>query len=201
MSEIEGALNESKYSTNTRNTHEVLVDVYKLSLGLKKTFEGISILFDSLGADAEEMLMPIMGATATAAATATATTAEVAEVTEVTETAEATETSKASTAAIKTENLEKSEQSEQAVKSTEATEITEATEKTEATKAAEAVETAETKSSITLDDITKVIVKKIKQDITNNKKIEEIVHNYGVSKVSQLPESKFEAFMTELANL
>ena len=198
MSEIEGALNESKYSTNTRNTHEVLVDVYKLSRGLKKTFEGISILFDSLGADAEEMLMPIMGATATAAATATATTAEVAEVTEVTETAEATETSKASTAAIKTENLEKSEQSEQAVKSTEATE---ATEITEATEAAEAVEAAETKSSITLDDITKVIVKKIKQDITNNKKIEEIVHNYGVSKVSQLPESKFEAFMTELANL
>ena len=57
------------------------------------------------------------------------------------------------------------------------------------------------KSSITADDITRVIVEKIKQDANNNKKIEEIVHNYGVSMISQIPNSKYEAFMAELASL
>lgn len=65
----------------------------------------------------------------------------------------------------------------------------------------EAKEAEEANSSITYDDLTKIIVEKIKQDTANNKKIEAIVNNYGVSMVSQLPKSKYEAFMAELASL
>ena len=59
----------------------------------------------------------------------------------------------------------------------------------------------ENTGSITLDDITKVIVKLIKQAATNNQKIGEIVKNYGVEKVHEIPPEKFINFMEDLAAL
>lgn len=54
---------------------------------------------------------------------------------------------------------------------------------------------------ITQDDITKIIVQKLKKDRSNNEKIGAILKTYGVAKVSELPAEKYEAFLTDLSQL
>ena len=70
------------------------------------------------------------------------------------------------------------------------------------TKAAKTV-IAENKDSmgISLDDLTKIIVRKLKQDRANNGKIEAILKSYGVEKVCELPQEKYESFITDVATL
>ena len=55
--------------------------------------------------------------------------------------------------------------------------------------------------SVTVDDITKIIVRKVKQDRTNNEKIGSILKTYGVARVSELPTAKYEAFLTDISQL
>lgn len=55
--------------------------------------------------------------------------------------------------------------------------------------------------SVTQDDITKIIVQKLKKDRSNNEKIGAILKTYGVAKVSELPAGKYEAFLTDLSQL
>lgn len=55
--------------------------------------------------------------------------------------------------------------------------------------------------SVTQDDITKIIVQKLKKDRSNNEKIGAILKTYGVVKVSELPAAKYEAFLTDLSQL
>jgi len=55
--------------------------------------------------------------------------------------------------------------------------------------------------SVTQDDITKIIVQKLKKDRSNNEKIGAILKTYGVAKVSELPAEKYEAFLTDLSQL
>ena len=55
--------------------------------------------------------------------------------------------------------------------------------------------------AITVDDITKIIVRKIKQDKGNNMKIGTLLKSYGVEKVSDLPVEKFEAFLTDISQI
>ena len=62
-------------------------------------------------------------------------------------------------------------------------------------------ETSPVVSTVTQDDITKIIVRKIKQDRSNNEKIGAILKTYGVAKVSDLPASKFEAFLTDISQI
>jgi len=62
-------------------------------------------------------------------------------------------------------------------------------------------EKEQTAPSITQDDITKIIVQKLKKDRTNNEKIGAILKTYGVTKVSELPTEKYEAFLTDLSQL
>lgn len=54
---------------------------------------------------------------------------------------------------------------------------------------------------VTTDDITKVIVAKIKQKRSNNAKIGQLLKTYGVEKVSSLPVEKYEAFLTDISQL
>ena len=54
-------------------------------------------------------------------------------------------------------------------------------------------------TTLTQDDITKVIVQKIKANRSNNEKIGQLLKTYGVARVSDLPVSKYEAFITDLA--
>jgi hypothetical protein len=56
-------------------------------------------------------------------------------------------------------------------------------------------------STVTADDLTKVIVRKIKQNRSNTQKIGAILKTFGVAKVSELSADKYEAFLTELAQL
>ena len=53
----------------------------------------------------------------------------------------------------------------------------------------------------TKDDITKIIVQKIKQNRSNNEKIGAILKTYGVAKVSELPAARYEAFLTDLSQI
>ncbi len=53
--------------------------------------------------------------------------------------------------------------------------------------------------TLTQDDITKIIVQKIKRNRANNEKIGQILKGYGVAKVSELPTSRYESFVTDLS--
>ena len=57
----------------------------------------------------------------------------------------------------------------------------------------------DTPSSVTQDDITRIIVQKIKQNRNNNEKIGQLLKTYGAARVGDLPASKYEAFITDLA--
>ena len=56
-------------------------------------------------------------------------------------------------------------------------------------------------STITADDLTKIIVQKIKQKRSNSEKIGAILKTYGAAKVSELPPDKYEAFITDVSQL
>lgn len=51
------------------------------------------------------------------------------------------------------------------------------------------------------DDITSVIVAKIKQKRSNNEKIGQLLKAYGVGALSDLPAEKYEAFLTDISQL
>ena len=55
--------------------------------------------------------------------------------------------------------------------------------------------------SVTTDDITKIIVRKIKQNKANNERIGLVLKTYGVERVSDLKPEQYEAFITDLAAL
>ena len=184
MEEFHNA-HESHELHGIHDTHSILVNPQKLSQGLTRTFEGISIIFASLGSKLD----------------VTDLTGQALQVAE--EKAKTTATAKQGMAeSIKsTEAVEKAEQSPQSEQA-KTSEQARSPEPTKPAKLSESAEQAEpAKSSISLDDITKVIVEKIKQDRSNREKIEAIVHNYGVSVISQLAESKYESFLAELASL
>ena len=56
-------------------------------------------------------------------------------------------------------------------------------------------------STVTADDITKIIVQKIKKDRSNSEKIGAILKTYGAAKVSELSPDKYEAFLTDVSQL
>ena len=182
-------LHNTQVSHEIHDSHNILVNPQKLSRGLTRTFEGISIIFESLGSKLDVTELSEQATRATKDAASSMTTAVNSQC-----------TANMADAAKSIEPAESSAQSEQ----TEISEHAQAQspEPATASKSAEQTEQVEpTKSSITLDDITKVIVEKIKQDRGNREKIEAIVHEYGVSVISQLGEANYEAFMAELASL
>lgn len=74
--------------------------------------------------------------------------------------------------------------------------------KSEQEPSADATQNAEQPtSSVTLDDITKIIVGKIKQNPGNNEKIHALVKAHGAERVRDLPVSKYEAFLTDLSQI
>lgn len=64
-----------------------------------------------------------------------------------------------------------------------------------------AMEGTKATGSVTADDITKVIVAKIKQDRSNNQKIGALLPAYGVEKVSALKPEQYEAFLTDISQI
>ena len=64
-----------------------------------------------------------------------------------------------------------------------------------------AQKSAPMQTTLTIDDITKIIVRKVKQDRTNSEKIGAILTSYGYKRVSDLPAEKYEQFLTDLSQL
>ena len=71
----------------------------------------------------------------------------------------------------------------------------------ETTKKATTKKKEASESSVTVDDITKAIVQKIKQDRSNNEKIGQLLKTYGVARVSEIPAERREEFLTEVASI
>lgn len=55
--------------------------------------------------------------------------------------------------------------------------------------------------TITKDDITAVIVAKIKKKRDNNEKIGQLLKTYGVDQLSDLPSEKYEAFLADVSQI
>lgn len=125
----------------------VLVDAAKLSGALKQAFEGIAMVFDSIGVE-KEIPVPVTF--------------------------------------------------DEAIREDSETEPEETPTEVEAESTQEEESDA---ASVTMDDITRIIVRKIKQDRSNNEKIGQILKKYGVSKVSEMPTTKYEAFLTDLGEI
>lgn len=69
------------------------------------------------------------------------------------------------------------------------------------TASAEAEQKAVPAVTITKDDITAVIVGKIKKKRSNNEKIGQLLKAYGCKELSALPPEKYEAFLTDISQL
>ena len=170
----------------------ITVDARKLGQGLKTTFEGVALVFDSLGVDAgfdiEEKK-----STKAKPAQEVKDEAEDAVIDATADTAGEGDTSSDDSAS--------SDTSENEVVEEPAEEKSRAEE--EKVKEPEKTETAKTAAvpTISLDDVTKIIVQKIKQNRSNNEKIGQILKTYGVAKVGELDPSKYEAFLTDLSEL
>lgn len=67
--------------------------------------------------------------------------------------------------------------------------------------AAESSKKASGNSNLTLADLQKAAGTKIMADRKNQEKIQKIITSFGVTCLSDLPENKYEAFMTQLATL
>lgn len=63
------------------------------------------------------------------------------------------------------------------------------------------LEIDEPTTSVTLDDITKVIMAKIKQKRSNNDLIAKILATYKAARVSELKPSQYESFLMDLSQL
>ena len=55
--------------------------------------------------------------------------------------------------------------------------------------------------TISKDEITAVIVAKIKQKRSNNEKIGQLLKTFGVGQLSELPAAKYEAFLADISQL
>ena len=157
----------------------IAVDARKLSHGLKMTFEGMAMVFDSIGVD---MSTPTVKANEAKAVTP------------------ADPIDPAADKLSSAEETVSEEHDTDPQDTTPEAESSFAESEGEAQDTAEeAQDTAEPTSAVSIDDITKIIVQKIKQNRKNNEKIGSILKTYGVAKVGDLPASKYEAFLTDLS--
>ena len=163
-------------TVETTASNVIAVDTRKLSQGLKMTFEGMALVFDSIGVD---VAVPTVKAddvkTEVKADTASAEKAGGVEETKLEEHNVAPDAEVQNTA-TKAETEDAAEAQSEAQP-----------------------DASEPTSTVSLDDITKIIVQKIKQNRSNNAKIGSILKTYGVAKVGDLPASKYEAFLTDLS--
>ena len=159
----------------------IAVDARKLSHGLKMTFEGMAMVFDSIGVD--------VGVTAVKTDDArTATPADPAgdKLSSVEET-------------VSEEHNTAPDAEDQSAADDMVPSAAETVDAADAPVAEAQLDASEPTSAVSIDDITKIIVQKIKQNRKNNEKIGSILKTYGVAKVGDLPASKYEAFLTDLS--
>lgn len=56
-------------------------------------------------------------------------------------------------------------------------------------------------TTLTADDLIRVVTQKIKQNRANKDKVLALLKSYGAAKVSDIPADKYEAFLTDLSQL
>lgn len=165
----------------------VAVDTRKLSLGLKMTFEGMAMVFDSIGVDVG----------VTTVKTDDAKTATPADPIDPADPAAEKVSSVEETVSEEHDTAPDAED-QNAAKEAEPS-ATETVDTADDPVAEAQPDASEPTSAVSIDDITKIIVQKIKQNRKNNEKIGSILKTYGVAKVGDLPASKYEAFLTDLS--
>lgn len=191
---VNEAATDAKTTTDAKT--RISVDAHKLSQGLKMTFEGVAMVFDSLGAEFGMQMMGVdMNTPVVAPSAATSSAADKKQ--EEKKTGADVEDTKTKTEPVAAEAEATEETAAETVAATDAT--VEENKNAETPADSSAAEQAVPASTVTLDDITKIIVQKIKKNRSNNEKIGSILKTYGAAKVGELPASKYEAFLTDLA--
>ena len=56
-------------------------------------------------------------------------------------------------------------------------------------------------TTLTADDLIRVVTQKIKKDRSNKEKVLALLNSYGAAKVSDIPQEKYEAFLTDVSQL
>lgn len=56
-------------------------------------------------------------------------------------------------------------------------------------------------TALTADDLIRVVTLKIKKDRSNKEKVLALLKSYGAAKVSDIPQDKYEAFLTDVSQL
>lgn len=56
-------------------------------------------------------------------------------------------------------------------------------------------------TTLTADDLIRVVTQKIKQNRANKDKVLALLKSYGAAKVSDIPQEKYEAFLTDVSQL
>ena len=56
-------------------------------------------------------------------------------------------------------------------------------------------------TTLTADDLIRVVTQKIKKDRSNKEKVLALLKSYGATKVSGIPQDKYEAFLTDVSQL
>ncbi len=178
----------------------VAVEIQAFGQGMQKLFAGVAEVFSAIGAEEPEQLIrekkkwnPSTGTGYSAETNAAACEGDHTPEQTGSENADPDGMSAADTAdaANAPENTPPAE--EQAGSVDTAADEKPAEEK----KAAKKTKAAE--SSVSRDDLTRIIVQKIKQNRSNNEKIGQLLKAYGAVRVGELPSDKYEAFITDLA--
>ena len=191
--DMKKTMRRREFMTSSKKTMEqvVVVDARKLSQGLKATFEGVAMVFDSLGVEAD---IGVNAVPEKKAAKAKSTkNGKVAE-------------ERADEPAIENEtvveaNDEAENTGDDAAGDTGTSDTADVSSVGSDDSEVDETQEEETTSTISPDDVTKIIVQKIKQDRSNNEKIGQILKTYGAAKVGELDPKKYEAFLTDVAAL
>ena len=184
----------------------VPVDIGKLSHGLTTTFMGVSEIFDSIGAQEK----PGFGIVENASADEGMGSDEAEDAAGASNTSDALDTSDEPESSDEPGEPESTDVHAAEAASVEAEAAAEQTD-TNGDAPADAGEAGDEKpdekkpanaNAFTLDDLMKVAATKIKKDNKKySEKIGALVKTYGVTSLKELPEEKFEAFMTDLSQL
>lgn len=171
MMGTENKNNQSPTAEGTEMTPSVTVSMKKLVDGVGTMFAGVLQMLEALEPQTAKQLMDRVVQDGEAGQTAAKTTAPAKE-----ETGSVNETAPA---------VEESDTEKQAALAEETVQDT----------------VPDQTQTVTVDDITKIIVRKVKQDRSNNEKIGSILKTYGVARVSELSIAKYEAFLTDISQL
>ncbi len=181
----------------------IVVDIQKLSRGLKTTFEGVAMVFDSLGKRLDVTELNIASGESMASEEnpenekpqniSEAVSETPSEIAGTVETADVKEVNTSETPAEIPAESEHADEPKEAQAEAQQSDTADT---------ADTEQPEETKSSITRDDIVRLVTKKLKEnrDI-NGPKIRKIINQHDAENLPQLTEENFEAVMTEIASL